>query len=127
MIHGDWKPENTDFNRIYDFSDVRKGCELEDIMRYLTSSLISCSLRRLIQVKEAEYFVDRYIEYRAQIDIGFALNLQKQNELKRRAGDFHLFETSLYYLRSPKRDLRDPEKMRERRIYTHGLQQAILN
>lgn len=108
VIHGDWKPENTEFGRLYDFSDVRLGVELEDVMRYLTSSLIRCS------PEEAMQHVRGYIKYRSSIDPEFRDSPDRKNEMIRMAPEFYKFEGALYFLRSAKRDLKDPQKMEER-------------
>jgi hypothetical protein len=118
LIHGDWKPENTELENIYDFSDVRKGDELEDIMRFLTSSFVNCSK------EEARYSVDKYIQYRSKVDVEFRENTAKQARMRRYADKFYEFEGSVYALRANKRDLRLQDKQHERIVYLGNLEQA---
>ncbi len=115
VIHGDYKPENTDFNSIYDFSATQLGCELQDIMRYLTSCAIDCG------VEEARFWVKEYIKIRSTIDVNFKDSVNYRREILERSDDFYLFETAVFYSRSVKRDLLNPEKLFERDYYYNKL------
>ncbi|MBW2977524.1 hypothetical protein KY331_01645 [Candidatus Woesearchaeota archaeon] len=115
LIHGDWKPEN---GLIYDFSDVRKGNELEDIMRFMTSYVVGATKQ------EARDAVNTYINFRSEVDNEFAENKAKHERMRKYADLFYTFKTSLYSLWANKRDLRIPEKKAEREFYVSRLKEA---
>lgn len=111
VIHGDWKPENTYFDKLFDYSDVRQGVELEDLMRFLTNPWIDCTL------EEAQHYANEYVRYRCEDlkDVHFR-DSEWKNQIndKKNVARFYEFEGALYFLRSAKRDLRIPDLMKER-------------
>jgi hypothetical protein len=107
IIQGDWKPDN---GLIYDFAGARKGLELEDIMRLMTSYVVKGTRQ------EARDAVNTYIKYRSEVDSEFEGKTRLHKILRKYADLFYRFESSIYASSSSKRDL-EVSKYRNQRLF----------